>query len=169
MKVLLKLTLALFTATLVCSSVPAHAKISFGPKGKTLTDGQITQLKGFIYDAWSPTPKASMRQESGPDFAKTIIWLDHAHTDKKVYDISKIETPEAGIVREAIRFIIEFSKGKIHKDAPEHVVKAVLVRWSTIGERAKAVYEQNRKGKVKWDLYLDKSLPEKSKGKKTHE
>ena len=170
MRFFLGLTTFLFTVALcTCAATPANAKISFGSKNKVLNDTQVTQIKGFMYDAWSTFEKASERQRSGPDFAKAITWLEKTHAQEKSYNILKIETPEVIVVRHAAAFIIEFINGKIHKDTPEHVIKSVLVRWLTIGQRIVATYKKDNKGKVVWDLYLQKEQPEKLKEKKKHE
>ena len=131
---------------LLClTSFSANAKITVS--GTPLQDKHINILRGHLYD-YSKTAKLKYFILS----AKTILWIDKLHKDKKTHEIitEKNSSDERlALILSAIEFYNRIEKGE---HAPV-LTTANLWLWHEMGKEVVVTHKKNR-----WEIKIVKKL-----------
>ena len=124
-----------------------------------MNSDQIATVKGLLYESVNKQNK-KIKETLLPHTAKTIVWLEKAHKEKKVYQLKSLKKDErAALVNTAINIIIDIVSGKTQ------ISNNKLYHWTVLGFKVVAEYEEeiiNSKKMIKYKLELKKE--EKTKG-----
>ena len=148
-----KFILAIILFFLILSTA-AQAKLLYNNKeyGKV----QVTTIKGFLYDIAYNGLEKDKAPHWKPQFAKAIVWMDHAVKSKKVYKLEKIakEGSDASVIKNATDMVIKVLRGDYVDISPDIALSA----WVSYGKRVVAEYKRN-KNKIYWKFKLKPEKP----------
>lgn len=127
----------LLIALLLClTSFSANAKITVA--GTPLHDKHINVLRGHLYDH---SKTASMKNFILS--AKTILWINKLHTDKKTHEIvteKNSSDKRLAVILSAINF---YSRIENNEYAPE-LTRATIWLWHEMGKEVIVTHKNNR-------------------------
>ena len=131
--------------------VLAEAKIVLcNKKCSELRIEHINPIKGLIYEL-AQSQEASVKKIFIPHAAKTIVWMNKLHKDKKIYNLEDYDKDDrAKLITTCVEYIVKVIRGE--EDLP---VEKTMIRGNSVGKRVIAEYKE-KKTVVKWKLELSK-------------
>ena len=112
-------------------------------------------IKGFLYELGQAQTEKK-KKAFLPHVAKTIVWIDRLHKEKKLHNLKNLKKDErVALVNKTIGFIMRV----LSEYYPDLDPREEIIRWITTGEKVIAKYKEttiNKKIIVEYTLELKK-------------